>query len=153
VTITAYRITKAAYAHTIWTGIGARDYGGRWNSKGVAVVYTAQNRALAAMEQLVHLVRPRLLKGYVIAGISFDDSDVHRLHPATLPPHWDDPVAPPALRKFGDDWVAAGSHLVLAVPSAVVREEWNFLVNPGHSDFASLAKSPAEPFVYDDRLG
>ena len=151
--ITSYRISKAAYAANIWSGIGARDYGGRWNSKGIAVVYTAENRSLAAMEQLVHLVKPRVLKGYVIASVSFEDAQVRRLDVATLPPHWDDPVAPVALKKFGDDWVAAGTPPVLAVPSAVVRGEWNFLINPAHPDFPALPKSPPEPFVYDDRLG
>lgn len=145
--ITAYRISKAAFAASIWTGIGARDYGGRWNSKGLAVVYTAENRSLAAMEQLVQLIKPRVLKGYVIASVAFDDVQVLRLGPAALPAGWDDPVAPPQLKRYGDEWVATGSHVVLAVPSVIIPGEWNYLLNPAHPEFPALTKSAPEPFV------
>jgi RES domain-containing protein len=151
-TITAYRIAKRAYAKTIWSGIGAREFGGRWNSKGVAVIYAAENRSLAAMQQLVHLIRPRVLRAYVIASITFDDSQVTRVDAARLPRGWDAAVAPPALRKYGDEWVAAGNPPVLAVPSAVMRGEWNYLINPAHPAFAGLAKSRPAPFAYDARL-
>ncbi len=147
--VTAYRITKAAHAAAMWSGIGARDFGGRWNSKGTAVVYTSENRSLAAMEQLVHLITPRVLKGYVLASISFDDSRMRRIAVASLP----DPVAPPALRKYGDDWASAAAYPVLAVPSVIIPGEWNYLVNPAHPEFPALAKSPATPFVSDNRLG
>jgi RES domain-containing protein len=153
VTITAYRISKAAYAATMWSGIGARTAGGRWNSKGVSVVYTSESRALAAMEQLVHLIPPRLLKGYVIASITFDERRVQRIAAATLPAGWDNPVAPAALRAYGDDWVAAGAYPVLAVPSAIVRDEWNYLINPAHPDVAGFATSAPQAFEYDTRLG
>lgn len=150
--LTAYRIAKARHAASIWSGIGAREFGGRWNSKGVAVIYAAQNRSLAAMEQLVHLVPPRLLSGYVIASIEFDDAQLRRLDLDSLPPGWNDPVAPAGLRKYGDDWMAAGDSLALAVPSAVMPGEWNFLFNPAHSRFHHATKSAAEPFVFDPRL-
>jgi RES domain-containing protein len=153
VKLLAYRISKAAYADTIWSGIGARDFGGRWNSKGVAVVYTAGNRSLAAVEQLVHLVKPRVLAGYVMASITFDDAKVQRIDPPDLPANWNDPVAPPELKRLGDDWVAAGRFAVLAVPSAVIPGEVNYLFNPAHREFHGFAKSEPEPFVYDSRLG
>jgi len=153
VTITAYRITKAEHANAIWSGAGARDHGGRWNSKGIPVVYTAQNRSLAALEQLVHLVKPRILMGFVQAGISFDDSRMQSLRADDLPAGWNDPVAPAALKTYGDDWIAAGRFAVLAVPSAIVRGEWNYLINPAHEEFNGLVKSPPAPFVYDNRLG
>lgn len=151
-TVTTYRICREQHAATIWSGAGSRDFGGRWSSKGVAVVYTAENRSLAALEQLVHLIKPRVLNNYVIASISFDLVRVQRLDPAALPAGWDAPVAPPALRKYGDDWIAAGDYPVLAVPSAIVLQEWNYLLNPAHKEFDSLAKSAPEPFLYDSRL-
>jgi RES domain-containing protein len=104
---TAYRISKKAFAATLWSGIGTREFGGRWNSKGIAVVYTSESRALAAMEQLVHLVKPRILRGYVVASITFHDVDVQRVDPRVLPSDWDNPVASPALKAFGDDWATA----------------------------------------------
>jgi RES domain-containing protein len=153
VIITAFRITKASHAATIWSGIGARDFGGRWNSKGVAVVYTAENRSLAALEQLAHLIKPRVLKSYVLASISFDHAQVERLDPAALALGWDDPVAPAELKKYGDDWVANQDLPVLGVPSAIIRGEWNYLINPAHPKFNALVKSAPEPFVFDHRLG
>jgi RES domain-containing protein len=105
------------------------------------------------MEQLVHLIKPRVLNGYVIASIVFDDARVRRLDVSSLPAGWVDPVAPAGLRKYGDDWVATGTDLVLAVPSAVMPGEWNYLLNPSHPAFGGLAKSAPESFVYDDRLG
>jgi RES domain-containing protein len=152
VIITAYRISKAKYADTIWSGIGAKDYGGRWNSKGVAVIYAAENRSLAAMEQLVHL-NPRKLTGYVSSSIAFDEALVTRVDPRKLPSDWANPVAPAALRKIGDAWVAAGKYPVLAVPSAITPGEWNFLINPSHLQFNAMAKSTPMPFQYDPRLG
>lgn len=150
--ITAYRIVKKEYAGEIWTGRGARDFGGRWNSKGVLVIYTAQSHSLAALEQLVHLVKPRVLKGYIVGEVEFDDGLVHRLGPADLPPGWDDPVAPSALKRIGDAWVAAAKFPVLGVPSAVIPSEWNYLINPGHPRFAGLPKSAPKAFAFDHRL-
>lgn len=152
-TLTAYRITKRAHAATLWSGSGARDYGGRWNSKGVAVAYAAENRSLAALEQLVHLVQPRVLKGFVVSSIAFDDSQVERVEVNALPRGWNDPVALPALRRFGDDWIATGGCPVLAVPSVITRGEWNYLIHPAHPEFDRLPRSVPEPFVYDVRLG
>lgn len=150
---TSFRIVKADYAASIWSGVGAREFGGRWNSKGVAVIYTAQNRSLAAMEQLVHLVSPRLLRGYVIAGIEFDDADLRRIELGSLDAGWNDPVARPELRKYGDDWIRSSDSLALAVPSAVIPGEWNYLINPAHPRFGAATKSAPEPFVFDHRLG
>lgn len=152
-TINAYRITKKAYASSIWSGIGAKITGGRWNSRGIAVIYAAESRALAAMEQLVHLIKPRLLSGYVIASITFDASLVQRISVASLPRGWSNPVAPSSLKRIGDRWIAAGKFPVLAVPSAVIRGEWNYLINPAHPKFHKLQKTRPVPFKYDQRLG
>jgi RES domain-containing protein len=151
--ITAYWTAKKKFADSIWSGHGAREYGGRWNSPGITVVYTAENRSLAAMEQLVHLIRPRILRGYVISSISFDDAQVQRINPEELPPDWKNPVPPSSLKEIGDLWAAAGQFPVLAVPSIITPKEWNYLINPGHPEFAEMHKSPVEPFAYDERLG
>jgi len=152
VTLAAYRIAKRRYESTMWTGAGARDHGARWSSRGVAVVYTADSRSLAALERLVHLVQPRILSGFVIARITFDDTRVERIDPSTLPAQWNAPVAPAALRKYGDNWVAARWFPVLAVPSVLTSGEWNYLFNPEHPEFAALPKSELGRFVNDRRL-
>jgi RES domain-containing protein len=148
----AYRIAKRRYASTIWSGAGAKERGGRWNSKGVAVVYGSESRSLAAMEQLVHLLPPRLLAGFVISSIEFDEKQVERLVITNLPSGWDRPAPPAALRKIGDEWVARNESVVLVVPSAVVRGEWNYLLNPAHDEFDALRKSAPVQFIFDKRL-
>lgn len=150
--LSAYRITQKQFASTIWSGTGARDFGGRWNSKGVAVVYAADSRSLAAIEQLVHLIKPRVLTGYVVASIAFDVSRSLRVDPRTLPMGWDNPIAPSSLKKYGDDWLIDGKFPVLAVPSAVIAGEWNYLFNPSHAEFATMKKTAPVQFVYDSRL-
>lgn len=150
--LTAYRITHARFAGEIFTGKGARDYGGRWNSKGVSVIYTSQSRSLAAMEQLVHLIQPRVLGQFVVASITFSQRQIARVDVNKLPTNWATPVAPASLRHFGDDWIALAKHSVLAVPSAVIPGEWNYLINPAHPEFEAMPKSQPEPFVYDERL-
>ncbi len=132
---------------------GARDHGGRWNSKGVAVAYAAENCSLAALEQLVHLVGPRVLREFVASAISFDDLWLARIEAHELPPGWHDAVGPPKLREFGDRWAATADFPVLAVPSAIMRGEWNFLINPAHREFEGFAKTDPEEFLFDERLG
>jgi RES domain-containing protein len=151
-TVTAYRIVKEKYRTSIWSGIGARDNPGRWNSLGIAVIYAAENRSLAALEQLVHLVKPRILNAYLIASIRFSDTQIRRVTERDLPKGWDKPVAPPELKRFGDELVARGAQPVLAVPSAVIRGEWNYLINPAHPDFKAMAKSTPKRFSFDNRL-
>jgi RES domain-containing protein len=152
VKIGAYRLTQKRFAATIWSGNGARMFGGRWSSKGRSVVYTAQSCSLAALEQLVHMLKPRLLRGFMVASIEIDESRILVVDPAKLPKGWNKPVAPPMLRTIGDDWFDAGKYVVLAVPSAVVEGEWNYLFNPLHPGFSSLVKSALKPFVFDIRL-
>ena len=150
--VRAWRLCDDRYASTMWSGIGARVAGGRWNSPGVAVVYAAANRALAAFEQFVHLVRPRPLSGYVLASIDIDDRQVERVDSSSLSPGWDAPIAGPASQAVGDAWVAGGRSLAMAVPSIVIPGESNYLFNPAHPDFAIAVKSAPVPFTYDLRL-
>jgi RES domain-containing protein len=152
VTITAYRIVKKQFARSIWSGAGARDFGGRWNPKGVPVIYTAQSRSLGALEQLVHLIQPRILSGFVIASITFDRRRMQIIDIGELPRGWNRPVAPPQLKQLGLQWIAAARFPVLAVPSAVVPGEWNYLVNSAHPEFSRMRRSELSPFVYDRRL-
>jgi RES domain-containing protein len=152
VKIVAYRIARRRFARTMWSGAGAKEHGGRWNSKGIAVVYASENRSLAAMEQLVYLLPPRVLRGFVISSVEFDEKQLERVNIKDLPAGWDRTVPPAALRRIGDEWAGRGKSVALAVPSAVVRGEWNYLLNPEHEGFAALVRSTPVRFVYDRRL-
>jgi RES domain-containing protein len=150
--ITAWRIVKQRYASTAFDGEGARLFGGRWTSPGVAVVYLAASRSLAALEMAVHLDRSTLLSTFVLIPCEFDDRLVMRVSRRTLPVDWRRDPPPPSLAEIGDAWVKAATTAVLEVPSAVIEAEWNYLLNPKHPDFAQIKIGDPETFEFDPRL-
>lgn len=152
-TLTAWRIVKQKYlASQALDGEGARLYGGRWNSRGVAVVYAAQSQALAVLEMLVHLDAADLLMSYVFIGIRLEEEMISDLTEADLPLDWRSEPPPSRLREIGDIWVASNSSLALRVPSAVIPAEYNYILNPKHPDFKRVKAGTAIPYRYDPRL-
>jgi RES domain-containing protein len=150
--VVAWRIVKRRLARTAFDGEGARRFGGRWNSKGVAVVYLAQSQSLAALEILVHIDSPQLLEHYVAVPVSIDSDLIARIDLSTLPKNWKSYPPPKKIRSIGDDWVGAASSAVLQVPSVIVPLENNFLLNPRHPDFPRLQIGKPVPFKSDSRL-
>lgn len=150
--IRAWRITKAKHSPTAFSGGGAKSYGGRWNSPGTAIVYTAGSTSLAILEMLVHLQAQELMQSYVSVEVSFDESLVKRIDATALPKTWRRSPAPAAVRQVGDEWVAEGSSAVLQLPSAIVPTEWIYLLNPSHSDFAKITIGPKQKITFDPRL-
>lgn len=149
--LTAWRIGKSKYAEVAFTGEGAARVGGRWSSPGRRVVYTSENLALAALELLVH-INPPVHLSWVAVRCEFDDSLVENFDPAALPENWRSHPPSRTTQAFGDEWIRSGRSAVLAVPSAIIPVEHNFLLNPAHPDFPRIAIGEAEPFVYDSRL-
>lgn len=127
-------------------------YGGRWNSPGTAMVYTAGSQSLAALEMLVHLDTADLLGKYVVFEVTIVESLIRALAEEELPRNWRSDPPPAKLRKMGDAWVASAVCVALCVPSAIIPTEQNFLLNPKHPDFAKLQFGKAVPFHYDSRL-
>ncbi len=149
----AWRLVKARYADAPLDPAGARRYGGRWNSPGVEAVYAADSIALAALELLVHLQDSAVLDRFVLCRLRLDDDLVQRLDPADLPADWRRDPPPPATRRIGDQWLAGGQALALQVPSTVVPQQHNLLLNPRHPAFAALVEGvQVEPFRFDPRL-
>ena len=151
--MTAWRITKRKHARHAFSGEGAREFGGRWNNPGTAVVYTAQSQSLAALEMLVHLDSADLLEKYVLLAADFDRSLVKVVDASNLPRNWRADPPPAQVRSVGDEWVLGGSSAVLQVPSVLVPGENNFLLNPGHQDFARIGFGTPLAFRFDARLG
>lgn len=150
--LTAWRIVKARFAASAFDGEGARLYGGRWNSPGTALVYTAESRALAMLETLVHLPATALLGLFVCIPVRFDPRLVSVLPAGELPADWQREPAPESTRRLGDEWVCSQRSAVWQVPSAVVPRESHFLFNPAHPEFARLAIGEAEAIRFDARL-
>lgn len=146
---TAWRIVKERYAGTAFTGEGARLYGGRWNSPGVPMIYTAQSQSLAILEMLVHLESPDILKAYVFFETEINIPLITRVDLSLLSQNWKDDPAPPQLQTIGDSWAASLDSVVLSVPSVLVPEERNFLLNPNHPDFSKLKIAGPTAFQFD----
>jgi RES domain-containing protein len=151
--ITVFRICKTKYASTVFDGEGAFRFGGRWNSRGTRIIYTAGSLSLAALEMLVHLDDDSLLfeYSYITVGIPTDlilkVADFRK-----LPKNWNDSPAPIALQKLGDDWVKSNVSTVLEVPTSIIPIEKNYLLNPLHPDFTKIFIETPQKFRFDKRL-
>ncbi len=155
--IEAYRITKQPERRKAFSGAGARLYGGRWNSVGTEAVYASAQRSLAVLEVLVHLEggavgRGTIVQPYLIYPLWFDEELLEELSASSLPADW--ATHPPArsTQQIGDDWVSRAGSPVLSVPSAVVPEEYNYLLNPNHKRFSEVQIGSPRPCSIDPRL-
>ena len=149
--IVVWRIVKKKYEATAFDGEGASEYGGRWNSSGKRVVYTAGSKSLALLELLVHL-DSSVLSNYVVIPVTFGDALLSDVDILSSPPDWKGHPAPVELRDIGDGWLDSFGSAVLQVPSAIVPDESNYLINPDHSDFSSVEIGASVLFEIDLRL-
>jgi RES domain-containing protein len=147
-----WRIVKARHGARAFDGEGARLYGGRWNSPGVRVVYTADSPALAALELLTQLNDATQLPKFVLIPADVPERVVETLDPARLPAAWRSHPAPPELQAIGDAWAKRGATAALRVPSAVEPRQSNLLLSPGHRDFGAIRIGRPEPYAFDLRL-
>lgn len=150
--VEAWRIVKSKYVTGAFSGQSASDYGGRWNSPGTRVVYTASSTSLALLEILVHLGFPQTLPSYSLILAVLEDDLVLQLDMASLPGGWREQPPPRETQTIGDEWAASARSAVLAVPSVIVPHEMNLLINPLHPDFARIAIHEPIDFPIDGRL-
>jgi len=146
----ACRIVKRRFVARAFSGEGARLYGGRWNSPGVPIVYTSGSIALAVLEWRAHLSQWPAPPVMVIE-IQFEPSLVWS--PSKLPAHWKQTPSPRANAAVGDDWVKSAKSAVMRLPSAIVPDEFNYLLNPAHPDFGRISRGKPRLFEIDPRLG
>ena len=151
--ITTWRIIKARYADRAFEGEGARLAGGRWNKIGIPMIYTADSLALAALEILVHLPQPELLKlKFQRIPVKFDSRLVKSLNLIDLPSDWDILPPPESTQTIGTEWAVKKKSVLLKVPSTIIREEFNYLINPLHPNFKKLSIGDAQKFIFDPRV-
>ncbi len=147
-----WRLVHKNYLAGAFSGEGARLAGGRWNSEGFPVVYSAGSLSLALLEIIVHLEFKEALKLYKAISIQVPEEKITAIDPSTLPPGWNEPVPHPATQLTGNHWIRSQSTPVLKVPSAIVPAESNFLLNPAHPDFQSLEIGEAVDLPLDTRV-
>jgi len=139
--------------HVAFDGQGGRITSGRWHHRGSPVVYTAGSLALAALEFFVHIPAGINLAEFVAVSADIPDRlKVENLSPAELPEAWRNPYHIEDLRDAGTEWLLSRRTVALAVPSAVIPIENNYLLNPLHKDFARIRVHPPEPFEFDYRM-
>lgn len=146
-----YRLAKEPY-HLSLTGIGAQKYGGRWNSIGFPVIYTAEHSALAILEVLAHLKSGISDAGYFLVEVEVPNMPFVQVDSKTLPNKWQAPFDYRATRKIGDAWLRSNKSLLLKVPSALSPMAFNLLINPNHSAFPKVHIKQSEAFSFDGRL-
>lgn len=147
-----WRILKTKYAATPFDGEGARLNGGRWTSAGHPAIYLADSPALATLEVLVHLQSSSTLAYYSLVSVSFPDTGIIQLDRASLPDTWQNDPAPPEPQALGDEWLADRSSPVLKVPTVIVPEHHNYILNPAHPRFTSFAFGTPQRYRLDRRL-
>ena len=146
-----WRISSAAWSEL--GGEGARLAGGRWNSPGTPVVYMSATLSLAALELFVHL-DPEDDPNDLIAGSAEipPTLEIEYIRVKRLTREWRQYPAPEALAEIGTQWVGRGKTPILCVPSAVIPQERNYLLNPAHADFGRIRVNDPVPFHLDPRM-
>lgn len=144
-----FRITTTKWAGKL-TGSG---FPARWNSKGVYILYTASSRALACLENLVHRSGEGLNRNFKITVIRVPDNcTIETISSEELPKLWYKKENTHHCRIIGDGWFNNGKSLLLQVPSAIIREETNVLINPNHPEIEAVSVSDIVDFEFDERL-
>ena len=154
-TTSLWRIAVEAPTYTAndLSGAGAKMTGGRWNSIGTPLVYSATNIALATIETVLHIRGGGLPFNRFLVRIDVpDDVWTARVVLNPLPGGWDAVPAGMASRTTGDAWVASNSSALLLVPSVIVPDEHNVLINPEHPDVASITATTIKRWIYDPRF-
>jgi RES domain-containing protein len=152
-TLEAWRICKPKYTPSAFDGEGASRSPGRWNHRGQRLVYAADTQSLALLELLVHSSM-NLVKLYCIIPCWFDEGLVETLDPSSLPVGWRTMVDPSwaPLQDIGGDWINSMRSAVLRVPTAIVPNQLNYLINPRHPDFTKIKIGTAIDYQPDPRL-
>lgn len=145
-----FRFTSKKFQDDL-SGQGARLYGGRWNSKGLAAIYTSESVSLSLLEVLAHSVQYNDLNEKFLMTISAPDVILIYKIPATkLTEGWQNNAG--YTRYIGDAFLRDNKYLLLQVPSVVVKTEFNFIINPAHKDFKKIKLRSSELFEFDSRL-
>lgn len=128
-----WRLCRRQFAASAFDGEGAKLYGGRWNHKGLPLVYCSATLSLAALEVLVHHRVSIPPKDFVAIPADLPDKlKLQTLRATDLPADWRNDPAPARLQEIGSDWLRSLAAVALAVLSAIVPEEFNYLLNPRH---------------------
>lgn len=140
-----YRCTLEAHVENTLMGEGAARYGGRWNSKGIPVIYTAESRIMAILELVIRQPIDKICSDYRVVPLEIPDS----VTTPKLPGRWKEDER--ITRKIGDDLLRKGVFLI-QVPSALISNSYNYLINPLSPEIKKVKLLAIEPILMDQRL-
>lgn len=144
-----YRIVKEQYSDSLF----ASGRANRWNRKGEKVIYTAASRSLACLENVVHSSGESLFDSFVIMVIHYpDELDIDTINRGQLPNDWFARVQHPACQRLGSQWYKDHNTPALKVPSSIVHQENNFVLNAEHKDYDQIKIIDRRPFAFDPRI-
>ena len=144
-----FRITLTNYANSLL----ASGRSARWNSNEIKVIYTANSRALACLENVVHRSKLGLSTNFCIMEIDIPNSiPTKEVYLKDLPQNWDQFEQMHLMQKIGDLWVKECKTAILKVPSSIIHDECNYLLNPNHLDYNKIKLVATKPFLFDDRI-
>ena len=146
-----YRIGSTKYADDM-SGTGARINGGRWNRIGVECLYTSESRALAVLEYTVNVNIHSIPRALSITTIDIGKVALRKLAESELPGDWKKSPAPSSAQNFGSSLLKKVARAILQIPSSVIPEEFNFILNPVHQDFKKFRILDINDFIYDVRI-
>jgi RES domain-containing protein len=151
--VEVYRLTRRKFAgKNPFDGEGSFLFGGRWSSVGTRLCYAATHRSLAILEYRAHIELALMPDDLVIATLEIPDDIAVTPTPA-LPEDWKGYPAPASLRKIGDRFIAEALGAIMRIPSVLVPQENNVMLNPVHPDATRMVRQRRlVPFVYDRRL-
>jgi RES domain-containing protein len=148
-----YRITQQEFAEDL-SGNGARLFGGRWNSEGFFALYTSSSRSLALLETLAHTPAKMLeVKVYHLITLAVPDNLVtQKVAVRNLQDGWDAPDTRPFTKKIGDAFLTEKKYLMMQVPSVMMPEEMNYVINPMHTDMKQVKLVNKRRIDFDKRV-
>lgn len=143
-----YRVGRAKYARDL-TGEGARLNGGRWNSKGVSCIYTSSTRALAVLEYSVNVRIENIPRALCLTSIEIPDDNILELLEENLPANWFFKPMPISAQKFGDRKLMEADWAAIRLPSSVIPEEFNFILNPRANGYDQIKIFSVKDFLFE----
>jgi len=149
--VIVFRLSKSKFAKDL-SEKGAELAGGRWNSKGNALIYTSESRALCTAEIAVHIPLGIIPSNYDIISIKIPDKLIQVLDTSILTNKWKRFPHSEETQKIGDKFLADNEFVALKVPSSVIQDENNIVINPKHPKFKEIKILSIEPYAFDERL-
>jgi RES domain-containing protein len=144
-----YRITLTKFADKLV----ASGRAARWNPNETEVIYTASSRSLACLENVVHRSQLGLNQLFSVMTIEVPDSVRKQIvKPDDLPANWKEFAQMPLTQNIGEEWLNKAQTAILQVPSSIIEEEANYLINPHHPDFRKIKLLRIDPFLFDVRI-